>query len=262
MVNDETKTVINETEKKPKKRGRKPLSEEAKKAKNYFSDKEEEAVVRYINSTSQKERDEIYMKYLYGPICKMIESIMRRYKLEVQGESYDETFMDTLSYLTLVLDKFKPSKNFKAYSYYGNIAKNYIIAKRMKVAKNMLRNPSYDSNDFDIDVTNDIKYANKTNKDAKVAGEIIKVMRGVVECMVADPEKYKLSPEETKIGKLLLLLFDKWDYIITTNGSNKLNKSAILNYLREESGYTTVNIRKYMKKYRFVYKKVKEYVIS
>ena len=71
--------VTNETteqlDNKPKKRGRKP----GKSRKGYFYEEEEDAFVKYITSTNQRERNELFNKKLLPAFTKMIESIIRRY---------------------------------------------------------------------------------------------------------------------------------------------------------------------------------------
>jgi hypothetical protein len=59
-----------------KQRGRKRLSTD-----NYFGPEEEEAVIKFLSSEDQRERDKIYEEYLSSALNKMIESIIRRYKL-------------------------------------------------------------------------------------------------------------------------------------------------------------------------------------
>ena len=45
---------------------------------------------------------------------------------ESAEETFDETFSDTLSFLITKAEKFDTGRNKKAYSYYGNICKNYL----------------------------------------------------------------------------------------------------------------------------------------
>ena len=97
------------------KRGRKP----SKDKKGYFLDEQEEAVVRYINSTDQNERNKIYKTILHPAFCKMVESIMNRYKLYVPDEEFLDTFDDTISFLMTKIELFNPNSGYKAYSYCG-----------------------------------------------------------------------------------------------------------------------------------------------
>jgi hypothetical protein len=75
-------------------------------------------------------------------------------------------------------------------------------------------------------------------------------------------EAYQLKESETKLAKALINLFENWDYVMSTDGSNKLNRNAVLFFLREETGLDTKGIRDNMKKFRKEYLMIKDFVIS
>ena len=85
------------------KRGRKP-----KERKGYFYENEESAIVRYINETNIAEKNKIFNTILYPALTKMIESLIRRYKLFVPDEEFEQNFSDTISYLLTKINHFKP----------------------------------------------------------------------------------------------------------------------------------------------------------
>lgn len=84
------------------------------KNKNYFDIREEQAVKDYIIAESYEEKERIYNTYLRDPLDKMIESIIRRYKLYRKDMNYNDVHSDTHSFLMTKVDKFKPAKNKKA----------------------------------------------------------------------------------------------------------------------------------------------------
>ena len=47
-------------------------------SKNYFSEVEEAAVLRYCNSNDDIEKNRIYNQYLHAPFVKMVESLIKR----------------------------------------------------------------------------------------------------------------------------------------------------------------------------------------
>ena len=49
----------------------------------YFAEKEEQAVIDYINATTAEEKNKIYNEILLVPFRKMIESILRRYPIHI-----------------------------------------------------------------------------------------------------------------------------------------------------------------------------------
>lgn len=85
------------------KRGRKP-----KERKGYFYENEEDAIVQYINEADVNIKNKIFNDVLYPALTKMIESIIRRYKLFVPDEDFDQNFNDTISYLLTKIENFKP----------------------------------------------------------------------------------------------------------------------------------------------------------
>lgn len=242
-----------------KKRGRKPSKD--KKNKYYFSEAEEQAVLAYIKTDSAVEKNIIYVKTLKPVFEKMVESIMRRYNKYVPNEDTGDTLNDTISFLLTKLDKFDVSRNKKAYSYYGNICKNYITGKIQTYNKCLIRNPSYDDETNEVDIINN--YANKSIDRGKiVASEIVKKLISHFNEMCENPDKFSLKESEVKLSKALVNLFENWDYVISSDGSNKLNKNAILFFLREQTGLDTKGIRDNMKKFKKEYLIIKDFIIN
>lgn len=213
----------------------------------YFGKIEEEAVVSYLNCTDDAEREKIYNTYLKDPIYKLIESIMRKYKLTVPEENFENTFNDTASYLITKLDKFKIGK-YKAYSYYGTICKNHLIGKIKAYNKELIRNPSYET--ISNGIVNNRKYSMNPDDGYNIAEECVEGMIERIKYMIDNDQRYNLNPNEIKLGKALINLFSNWDYVLTTDGSNKLNKSTILLFLKDNTGLDTKGIRNNMKKYK------------
>ena len=116
-----------------KKKGRKPTTN------NYFDEREETAVRSFLVAETQEEKNKIYNEFLKEPLDKMISSIIRRYKLYRRDMNFEEVHTDTHSFLMTKIDKFKPSKEKKAYSYFGTICKNYLMGQIMKDQKEMNR---------------------------------------------------------------------------------------------------------------------------
>ena len=116
-----------------KKKGRKP------KQVNYFDIQEELAVVNFLTAETFEEKNKIYNQFLRKPLDKMISSIIRRYKLYRKDMDFEEIHTDTHSFLMTKIDKFKPSKEKKAYSYFGTICKNYLMGQIIKDQKEINR---------------------------------------------------------------------------------------------------------------------------
>lgn len=237
------------------KRGRKPSN----KRKGYFYEQEEEAILEYLSCEDEKRKEHIYMTIIHPAFTTMIESIIRRYRLYVPGETYEETFDDALSFLMTKLNKFEPGR-YKAYSYYGTICKNYLIGKLQTFNKMQERNPLYSAVAGGF---NNIKYAySESDYGHDIASESIRLLIKRMNNMLAEKEKYRLKDSETRLGNALINLFENWDYILTTDGSPKLNKSVILLYLKENTGLDAKGIRDNIKKYKKEFNLIKEFLIK
>jgi len=237
------------------KRGRKPKNER----RGYFYETEENAVVEYIQETDQEKKEYIFNTYLLPAFTKMIESIIRRYKLYLPDEDFAETFDDTISFLMSKIDHFNPNSGYKAYSYCGTICKNYLILKINKYDKNQKRNVSYDYMLNDLREDGNYSYEDN-NGGLTFLQEIINETSDAIQKIMSSGEK--LSQNEVKVGEALVSLMNNWEELFARMGSDKFNKSSILLYLKETTYLSTKEIRKSMRKYKDAYLAIKERAID
>ena len=219
-----------------------------KKTTNYFDVKEERAVIEYIIADTKREKEVIYNEFLKDPLDKMIDSIIRRYKLYRKDMNYEDIHSDTHSFLMTKVDKFKPDKNKKAYSYFGTICKNYLMGQIQKDQKDMNRKISYEDISSTLEQRPDmVYYMEFENTDAEK----------VIEIFLGDLKNHlkitTMNECERKLGNALIELFDNYSNIFIGNDNNKFNKNIILFELREMTNLSTKEIRSYLKKYKFLY---------
>ena len=297
------------------KRGRKP-----KERKGYFYEKEETAIIQYIHEENIEEKNRIFNTVIYPALTKMIESIIRRYKLFVPDEDFEQNFNDTISYLLTKIHHFKPqitgydlienekeiakhhfvmmseedlkqklrdaseedpeyvvvyfgfddddesninkkyykkeTHNYKAYSYCGTVCKNYLMFKSTQYAKKKMRNTSYD--EIFEEICDSAKYSTEDITYTEVVEKLITDIADEIERMTSNAELHLLNENEVKVGNALVNLLRNWEEVLPNGGSNKLQKSSVLYFLREETMMTTKEVRDNMKKYKCVYKLLKK----
>jgi hypothetical protein len=206
------------------------------------------AVRMYLTATTFNEKNEIYNQYLRGPLDKMISSIIRRYKLYRKDMDFKEIHVDTHSFLMTKIDKFKPSKEKKAYSYFGTICKNYLMGQIIKDQKDTNRKVSYEDISSNLENRPDmIYYLEYEIVDAQdVIGEFLEELKRMV-------ENEDLSDNERKLGLALQDLFENYKEIFLGNENNKFNKNVILLSLREMTNLSTKEIRSAIKRYKKLY---------
>ena len=301
------------------KRGRKP-----KERKGYFYEKEEEAIIQYIHEENITEKNRIFNAVIYPALTKMIESIIRRYKLFVPDEDFDQNFNDTISYLLTKINHFKPqitgydliesekeiskhhfvmmseedlkqklrdaseedpdyivvyfgfddedesninkkyykkeTHNYKAYSYCGTVCKNYLMFKSTQYAKKKLRNTSYD--EIFEELCNSTRYSTEEVNYTEIVEKLVVDIANEIEHMIEDAELHLLNENEIKVGQALVVLLRNWEEVLPNGGSNKLQKSSVLYFLREETMMSTKEVRDNMKKYKCIYKLLKKMAIE
>jgi hypothetical protein len=225
-----------------KKKGRKPTTN------NYFDEREETAVRSFLVAETQEEKNKIYNEFLKEPLDKMISSIIRRYKLYRRDMNFEEVHTDTHSFLMTKIDKFKPSKEKKAYSYFGTICKNYLMGQIMKDQKEMNRKISYEDISYDLSNRPDLSY---TIDEDNMTSEII--IKKFLEKLKVDLDESIINEDEKKLGSAIYDLFENYSLIFPDSNNNKFNKNIILFELREMTNLSTKEIRISIKKFKKLY---------
>tara|TARA_R110002020_G_C16051568_1_gene754633 strand:+ start:55 stop:804 length:750 start_codon:yes stop_codon:yes gene_type:complete len=232
----------------PKKRGRKRTSN------LYFGPDQEKAVVKFLTSESYSERNKIYNEYLRAPLNKMIDSIIRRYKLYRKDYTFEDMHADTLSFLVTKMHNFKPDKNKKAYSYFGTICKHYLLGQLIKDDKKVRTDLRYDDVYRTVESMDSFIYNNIEDNDKTPLDRFIEEISDSIKLELENKEKNKLSENEIKVGDALVTVLDNWETIFEqVESGNKYNKNLILSYIREMSDLTTKDIRVSMRRFKKIY---------
>jgi hypothetical protein len=233
------------------------VSKRGRKRKNemYFGPDEEEAVNNYLSSTDDAERNLIYNRWLKDPLNKMIESIIRRYKLYRKGETFEDLHSDTLSFLMTKAHKFENSRGKKAYSYYGTICKHYILGLLIKDEKYTKQTASYEDISSDIEKRGDLSYV--IDDDEFSMDAFLKNLIENIKVILNDedqPPKKKLNENERKVGQALIEILQNWETAFDTmNGGSKYNKNSVLETMRNYTNLSTKDIRLAMRKFKELY---------
>ena len=155
---------------------------------------------------------------------------------------------DTHSFLITKIDKFKPSKGKKAYSYFGTICKNYLMGQIIKDQKERNRKISYEDITTKLENRPDMIYYLEYEK---ITAEDV-INKFVIE-MNEYIESTSLNNNELKLGYALVELFENYEEIFIGTDNNKFNKNIILLSLREMTNMSTKEIRTSMKKFKSLY---------
>jgi len=241
------------SEKPDSKRGRKRTTN------LYFGPDQEKAVVKFLTTDDYEERNKIYNTFLKAPLNKMIESIIRRYKLYRKDYTYEDIHSDTLSFLATKMEKFQPSRNKKAYSYFGTICKNYLLGQLLKSDKKMKSDLSYEDMYSTVEKMDDYIYNIEDEDKTPLDVFITEISSSIKE----ELDSLKISENEKRVGNALIEVLDNWETIFErVESGNKYNKNLILSYIREISGLTTKDIRVSMRRFKKIYSVLKNIKID
>lgn len=237
------------------KRGRK------RKNEMYFGPDEEEAVIKFLESDSDYERNVIFNEWLKGPLDKMIESIIRKYKLYRKGETFEELHSDTVSFLMTKVHKFETGRGKKAYSYFGTISKNYILGLLIKDEKYTKQTSSYEDMSSNLEEREDLSYV--IDNDNFMMDDFIKKLSDGIKDELNDENlspKKKLNDNEKKVGLALIEILENWQTAFESmNGGSKYNKNAVLETMRNYTNLSTKDIRLAMKRFKELYELLKQH---
>ena len=156
--------------------------------------------------------------------------------------------MDTHSFLMTKVDKFKPSKNKKAYSYFGTICKNYLMGQIIKDQKETNRKISYEDISSSLEERPDLTYT--IDNDVVEVDFVINSYLSELKTFIDGDD---LTENEKKLGIALIDLFDNYQEIFFGSQNNKFNKNIILLSLREMTNLNTKEIRTSIKRFKKLY---------
>lgn len=202
-------------------------------SKNYFTQDTEDAIVLYNASEDNSFRNKIYNDRIKYPFFKLTENIIHTYKFYyTEEDSIEDLQHEVTTFLLSKLHLFNPAKGAKAYSYFGTIAKRYLIMTNTKNYKRRIDKTGVseieDSMDFSYDIVDQHEEPNN--------------LSDFIDAFVdyATDNIFELFPrdEDAQIADAILELFRK------RMSLDILNKKALYIYIREQIDVKTPKITK------------------
>ena len=92
----------------------------------YFTQDTEDAIVEYISTDSRKTREMLFTTRIKPAVDKLVENIFNTFKFTYFDVEPAVIQQEVVGFVAANLHKFTPGKG-KAYSYFGQCVKNYLI---------------------------------------------------------------------------------------------------------------------------------------
>ena len=203
-----------------------------KKGVQYFTQDAEDAIVLYNNTTDFELKSRIYQDRIHYAFFKLTENIIHTFKFYyTEVDNIEDLQHEVITFLLSKIHLFNPAKGAKAFSYFGTIAKRYLILSNQKNYKKRIDTIGLDTNEEDEEHSYSI---DDSSHDERLSMFID------IYTEYCTRNIYTLFPKEydARIADAILELFRKRENL------DIFNKKALYIYIREIIDVKTPKITK------------------
>ena len=206
---------------KKKKRGRKP------KNKMYFTPTTEQAIIAYndTNTDRTSDRNKLYNDHIRYAFYKLAENMIHTFKFYYFQDSVEEVKHEVIAHLIEKMPKFQKGKG-KAFSYFGQIAKNYLIFHNNNNYKNLKKMAQLQ--DFERGTASSDEYYKSDMRE-----QTYDFMNMFVDHCYRNLDKLFTNDRDKRVADAILIIFAKRDNI------ENFNKKALYLMIREMTDVKT-----------------------
>lgn len=223
----------------------KPRKRKPKTKNNYFTKDTEEAILKYRKCTDHIERNKIYNEEIHYGFYKLVENIIHTFKFYyTEVDNIEDLKYEVISFLLQKLDLYNQSKG-KAYSYFGTIAKRYLIIYNQKNYKKFLAKAEI-KNESEED-ENSISPMSDEQQPELDKLDVVEMFVKYVDDNLLD---LFTKEDELKVADAILEIFKKRENI------DIFNKRAVFIYVREMTEAESNTITKVIKRLKTIYKEI------
>jgi hypothetical protein len=217
------------------KRGQ-PRKRKPKEPRIYFTTDTEEAIIEYLASNDQDFRNRLYSDRIEYAFYKLAENIIHTFKFYyTDTDTIEELKHEVVTFLLEKLHLYDQSKG-KAYSYFGTIAKRYLIVYNNNNYKKLQEHADVEELDEDKTFLHDtIKSQEEQSNSDNFIDHYVKYV---------DKHLFTLFPKQhdARTADAIMELFRKRESL------EIFNKKALYIYIREITDTSTPHITKITKK--------------
>ena len=224
-----------------KKRGR-------KSKRQYFTEDTEHAIIEYLASEDQTERNRIYNTRIHHSFYKLAENLIHTFKFYyTEVDDLEDLKHEVITFLLEKLHYFQAGKG-KAFSYFSIVGKNYLI---------LYNNKNYAKKKgkadlIEVDTDNEILNGFERKEALSVKVEFLDFY---IKHMDRSLSKVFKKEDERKVADAVLTVFKNRENL------EIFNKKALYIYIREITDVDTPVITKVTKILKKLHKKLyTEYV--
>ena len=202
----------------------------------YFTQETEDAILEFLQTTDEIERNRIYNDKIRYAFYKLAENIIHTFKFYYTDiNTIEELKHEVVTFLLEKLHLYAQGKG-KAYSYFGTIAKRYLIIYNNNNYKKLQKHGEMD------EIEEDKSFLDRTIRESEDDINLNLFIDLYVKYV--DKYLYKLfpKPQDAKTADAVMELFRKRESL------EIFNKKALYIYIREITDASTPQITKVTKK--------------
>ena len=211
--------------------------------KYYFSTEHENAVIEYCSTTDKRVKQVLYEVYIAPAFNEMVDKIIYTYKF-TNLPNIESLREECKFWLMTILEKYDPTKGYKAFSYFSVITKNWFIHKVKKNNKNLTQEISFEDSSTEVEnqhpVIND--YIEQQQQE-QFWNDLLKDI---------DTWGSSLREQDHKILESIKQILNNKDNL------EIFNKKAIYIYMKEITGLNSKQITSSLNKIRIKYVEFKQ----
>jgi hypothetical protein len=209
--------------------------------KVYFSEDTEKAIIAYNKSDDSDTREQLFRSKIQGPLDKLAENVINRFKFPYMEGTFDEIKAQVVSFLVINLHKFTEDKG-KAFSYFSVIAKNYLILHNNNSYKEEKRVLYFSDQTEDSFTLEEMLVVEPETRDSTV--DMKEFLKLLVEYWEFNIDRLFKKKRDKEIASAIIKLIERIDNI------DNFNKKALYLMVREMTNYKTAHITKVINKMR------------
>jgi len=218
-----------------------PRLRKPKQPRIYFTQETEDSIIEYLATEDITTRNQIYNDRIAYAFYKLAENIIHTFKFYyTDTDTIEELKHEVVAFLLEKLHLYNQDKG-KAFSYFGTIAKRYLIVYNEKNYKKLQEKADVEEIDEDKTIIYDVmREAEEASTPNKFIDQYVKYV---------DTHLYQLFPKsnDAKTADAIVELFRKRESL------EIFNKKALYIYIREITDTTTPQVTKITKKLKTLY---------
>jgi hypothetical protein len=218
-----------------------PRKRKPKKSREYFTKDTEDAIVAYLKSDDTVERNRLFNEKIDYSFHKLAEFIIHTFKFYyTEMTNVEDLKHEVVTFLLDKLHHYNPEKG-KAFSYFGTIAKRYLIVYNENNYKQMKVRGGMEEVDDDKRVFTEIVRQGDNIELSHFIDSYVKYMdENMDNLFTLDIDK--------SIAHAILQIFRRRENL------EVFNKQHFYLYVREITGQNTANVTRVIKVMKSVYK--------